>query len=736
MASSPLAATCYRFGRFTLEPDRRALSADGAPVVLSSRALDILLLLVEHRDRTVTKDELLREVWHGLIVEENNLAVQISALRRALGPTDSGAAFIATIPAVGYRFVGRVDAQNEPAPPWTTPGAELLEPPSPIALTTPQMPALRSAPRRWWPLLAILPLFAGLGWGAYRLGLTPDAIAPRLSLVVLPFHAIDAAPGQGYLADAITDDLTTDLSHLPGSTVIARESASAYRGRNASPQAIGRALNVRYLLQGALRDEGGSLHINAELIDSRNGAQLWASAFDTDRSNLDTAREAIVRHLSAVLGFTLVQIEGARSLHERPHNPDAVDLFLRARSRLDRDDSLEGLQAARALLEQAVAAQPDFSDALAELGLVLLREIGDYDDPQEWRDHERAVTVIAEAMAIAPQAPLVITARGKLDWVDDKCDQALPSFRLALSLDPDETQAQDGLARCQYKLGQLADMITTLLGTIRIDPAAPQNALRQSMVGRGELMLDHTQEAMTWLERAQGFAADGATPPAALGWRESNALYLIAGRWQSGDHQRARADFADYTRMAPHRTVWQLASYDTRALAALPGRMAFFNALAAVGMPRYADESQDFGVEPSDGPHNGGDFAPTPLILKGGKRIETAQLETLLAGSTPVRILDVGRGVAVPMGATLVWPPGTWGDPDKMLEQAARVGSAPAGGAREQPLVVLGNGIFGWSSYDAAQHFVASGYRTVLWYRGGEEAWAAARLPAQDHRVQ
>jgi tetratricopeptide (TPR) repeat protein len=466
-------------------------------------------------------------------------------------------------------------------------------------------------------------------------------------------------------------------------------------------------------------------------------AQLWASAFDTDRSNLDTAREAIVRHLSAVLGFTLVQIEGARSLHERPHNPDAVDLFLRARSRLDRDDSLEGLQAARALLEQAVAAQPDFSDALAQLGLVLLREIGDYDeDAQEWHDHARAVTVIAEAMAIAPQAPLVITARGKLAQEDDKCDQAIPSFRLALSLDPDETEAQDGLARCQYNLGQLSDTIATLLATIRIDPAAPQNALRQSMIGRSELMLGKRAEALTWLQRAKSFGADITAPPPALDWQEYNTLYLIAAWWQSGDQALARNAYADYARTAPNRTAWRLASYDTRALAALPGRAAFFSSLIAAGMPRFANENADFGVQPANFPKDADDFAPTPLILKGGERIGTARVQTLFAAHTPMRLLDVGRGVAMPEGAILVWPVGIWGDPDAMLQHSASIGASPGKAALDQTIVIMGDGIFGATSYDAAEQLIASGYRHILWYRGGEEAWAAAGLPAQDRRVR
>jgi TolB-like protein len=424
-----------------------------------------------------------------------------------------------------------------------------------------------------------------------RFGPWADTPAPRMSVVVLPFRNLGADRGQDYLADAISDDLTTDLSHLPGSTVIARESADTYKGRAVAAQSIGRALKVRYLLEGSLRGEGATLHINAQLIDAPSGAHLWASAFDVPRGGLDGAREEIVRHLASVLDFTLVQIESARSLHERPRNPDAVDLYLRARSQLDRDDSLAGLAAAQALLEQAITVGPDFSDAQAQLALVLLRKINGYDDPDEWRDHARAAAMIARALAVAPRNPLAITARGELAREDARCDTARPSFSLALSLDPDQTQARVGLAECDHDLGRMQDMIDDLKQVIRIDPAAPNIAPRQNRIGLGYLMLGNLAEATAWFERARAAIADPAAAPASLSWQEWNRLYLIAAAWESGDHARATSLYTDYARQSPHRTVWQLGAYDTHAMAVLPGRVTFFKALAAAGMPLYADDN-------------------------------------------------------------------------------------------------------------------------------------------------
>jgi TolB-like protein/DNA-binding winged helix-turn-helix (wHTH) protein/tetratricopeptide (TPR) repeat protein len=732
MANAALATTVYRFGQFALEPDRRLLTVAGAAVQVSSRGLDLLLLLIERRERVVGKDEIFDRVWPGVVVEENNLAVQISALRRVLGEGPDGRSFIATVPGRGYRFVGAVtQGGGEPAAPVAEAAAASVpaEPPVPAP-----PPARSVADRRLLIAVCSVVLLAAC-WGAARWWLSAPA-PPRMSIVVMPFRNLGGDPAQDYLADAISDDLTTDLAHLPGSTVIARESADAYKGRAVRAQTIGRELGVRYMLEGSLRAEGPQLHINAQLIDTRDGGHLWASAWDVPRGGLDGARADIVGHLASVLDFHLVQIESARALHERPNNPDALDLFLQARSLLDRDDSLAALVQAQALLERSVAADPGFADGLAELGLVLLRKIAGYDDPDDWRDHARAAAVIAQALRLAPQSALAITARGKLAWEDQQCTEAVPSFQLALSLDADNTDARDGLADCDHHLGRMQSMIDDLRQVIRIDPAATDNAARQTRIGVGYLTLGKLDEAMAWLQQAHAAIADPAQAPAALSWQEGNLLGLIVAAWQSGDRTRAATLFASYRRLCPNRSVWRLASYDTRALAALPGRVAFFAALRAVGMPAYADEDQDFGVAAPATQHDGGDFDPTPLAIPGARRIDTAALRSLVAGTAPVRVLDVGRGGAALPGAVLVWPAGVWGDRDALLRQAAAQGEAAASPARDRPIVVMGDGPLGWDSYDAALQLVADGYRHVLWYRGGEEAWVESGNPVQDRRPE
>ena len=706
-----------RFGQFLLEPQRRLLSLDAAPVPLSSRAFDILLLLVEHRDRIVTKDEIFAAVWPGLVVEDNNLAVQISALRRALREQSGDPRFIMTVPGRGYRFVAPVTEEAAPA-------AETAE----AAAVSPVVEPAALAGRRRWPLVAGALIIGLLVVFVARSVLRDMHVAPRLSIAVLPFRNLSADRQQDYLADAITDDLTTDLSHIPGSTVIARGSADAYKGRAVAASEIGRALNVRYLLEGSLRIEGDTFHINAQLIDATTGGHIRGDRFDVTRDKLGLVQEQIVRHIASALDFTLVQVEAARSLHERPNNPDAVDLYFRARSVLDDATTLDGLMKAQGLLERAVALSPDFGDALAELGIVLVNKTGNFDDVDEQRDVARAEMVISRAMAIAPRSPLVITANGMLAWGNRRCEQAQPSFRLALSLDPNNVEAKNGLARCSRALGHMEQMIADLQDILRIDPVGARNASREHLIGMGYLMLGQPREAVDWLERAGASIVDSPEAETTLGWREWRQIYLIAAIQLAGNATEAARLYADYARSHPNRTVAQLASYDTHAQAQTKGYAAYLAALGSAGMPGVIREDADFHVAPTQAAGSGGDFDPTPLHLPEASSVLTGEMFAMLQKTTPPVVLDLGLGAMVIPGAIWVWSPESPGDCEHLLKQAG------VGADSERPIVVMSDGPLGWRSYNAALSLVAKGFRHVLWYRGGEAAWSAAGHAWQDRR--
>ena len=159
---------------------------------------------------------------------------------------------------------------------------------------------------------------------------TADAAgqAARLSIVVLPFANLSGDPAQDYLVDALTDELTTSLARIPGSFVIARNTAMTFKGKPVDAKAIGKDLGVRYVLEGSVQPSGDQVRVNAQLIDADSGAHLWAEQFDTPRADLLQTQDAIVTHLAHALDLQLTEAEAARVKRTPAANPDAEDLAL------------------------------------------------------------------------------------------------------------------------------------------------------------------------------------------------------------------------------------------------------------------------------------------------------------------------------------------------------------------------------------------------------------------------
>ncbi len=704
-----------QFGPFRLITARRSLERDGAPVALSARAFDILELLIGARDRVVSRDEIVSRVWPGLAVEPSNLTVQMSTLRRALGDGGPQPQFIATIPGRGYRFIGSVagdaavEAEQAAADvgPWR------------------RGPVLRD--RRWLWSAGVLALAGALWPVLYRPGSKPAA--PPLSVVVMPLRDLSDAPGQGYLADAVSDDLTTDLALLPGSTVIARETADSYRGRAVPAQEVGRALGVRYLLEGSMRAEGATLHINAQLIDTGGGAHVWAQRFDVPRNAVDGARDQIVRRIAAALDVELVAAESARARRDRPDNPTALDLFFQARSILDHDDTLHGFRTAQELLERSVSMQTDFADALAELGGMLARKVLSVDDPDHAADLSRARQVVDRALAVSPRNATALAAKSAVLFAAGNIEEAAYAAREALAANRNNLVAEGVLARCAADRGLLDEAAQALQTILRLNPNALGNKPRLLQFGYVRLLQGRVPEAVDLLQRST--AGDAEPRPGMDGWgrAEGARMMLIAAYWLGGETQKARSLYSEYARLWPHRTVWRIGAAASGPMARLPGFARFLDALRSAGMPPYADEHEDDGVPASATPLPDDDFTPTPLSIPDAETIDTRRLLALRRDVPSLMVLDVGSGAAVMPGAHWRAETEQADDDAAFLETALSQKDAADG-----PAVVLSDGTFDSQSYNAALALAARGRRRVLWYRGGEEAWAAAGQPAIDRR--
>src|SRR5262249_15174012 len=260
-------------------------------------------------------------------------------------------------------------------------------------------------------------------WSTYRTVTTellaspaPKPMASRFSIAVLPFANLGGDSRQDYLADGITDSLTTDLSHaLPGSFVVSRDTAFTYKGRIGDVRQIGRELVVRYALTGSIFPDGERLRINAKLVDAQAGAQLWAERFDVERTDILEVQDEIVGRLARAIGLKVIDVEGRRTERERPKSTDASDLLMRAKVIANRPSSRETMSGARDLYEQALKVEPENIDALAGVATTLVFEVlnGYYRTGNEQRLPE-AEELLARTLAVEPRHLVALKASAAL----------------------------------------------------------------------------------------------------------------------------------------------------------------------------------------------------------------------------------------------------------------------------------------------------------------------------------
>ncbi|WP_310461582.1 winged helix-turn-helix domain-containing protein [Sphaerotilus sp.] len=311
----------YRFGVFDVDCSRACLHRAGTEIALRPKSFALLHYLVTHPERLVTKDELLAAVWPGVVVTEDSLTRCISEIRAALGDGDQQ--MIRTITRRGYLFALSVQASDPKASTAPPPDGEHH---NPVAVATagrkglPVQGLVRSVAAL---LLALVLVLSAIFWVDRGRSLA----APRLSLVVLPFAHLGPDPTREYLADAITNDLTTALAHIRGALVIAPGSAFTLKGAEADPRQVGTQFGVRYALQGSVLDSGEQLRISARLVDTQTSTVLWSDQFDTPRTGLLHTQDRIVTRLAGALNAELVQADGRRP---KPAHTDfdAEDLAL------------------------------------------------------------------------------------------------------------------------------------------------------------------------------------------------------------------------------------------------------------------------------------------------------------------------------------------------------------------------------------------------------------------------
>jgi TolB-like protein len=466
-----------RFGRFRFHLDRRELFRDQSPLRLGGRALDVLHTLVAAKGDVVSKGELLARVWPGLVVEENNLQVQVSLLRKALREETSSESHLVTVPGRGYRLVGLNDAQPGPA--------------------------------------------------------LPD----KPSIAVLPFQNMSDQPGQDYFADGIVEDIITALCHIRWLFVIARNSTFTYKGRAVDVKQVGRDLGVRYLLEGGVRKAGQRVRITAQLIDATSGAHLWADHFDGSLENIFDLQDRVTESVVGAIFPQLEQAEIERAKRKPTNSLDAYDYFLRGLAsahRMARDSTSEALK----LFSKAIELDPDFATPYGAAAFCyVVRKINGWttDRLQDIAETARLARLVAQ---LGKDDALALAFSGlALGYVAGDLAGAVALVERALLLNPNLATAwyASGTVRA-FRGGEPDIAIDHLLRAMRLSPRDPFMFTMQGVTAFAHFFAGRYEEAVSWAEKAYW-----ERPNILATLRIAAASNALAGRLEKAQWAVARA---------------------------------------------------------------------------------------------------------------------------------------------------------------------------------------------------
>lgn len=379
-----------------------------------------------------------------------------------------------------------------------------------------------------------------------------DSSADRLkspvpSIAVLPFTNLSGDATQDYVADGITDSVTSDLARaLPGISVVSRDTALAYKGWGTDARQVGRELDVRYLLEGSVVVEGNRIRVNVQLVETKDGSHLWAERLDTERTSLLYVQDEIAGRVLRAIGLQVVDLEARRSWRERPDKAEPADLIMRGKAVLNRPSSPATMVDARDLFEQALKLQPSSADALAGVATTLVFEFvnGYYKTGNDKRLY-RAGLLLDRALTIEPRHLIALKAKAALRRAQGKFDDAIAAAEAVIMDNPGEPWAYKEIGLSTLYLGKPEQALDWFAKAERIGPRDPGRWTWLDGRGHALILLGRDEEAV----RALIYSLD-ANPRNAFPHAFLAAAYAHLGR-----SDEARSALAAYEQMRPGTTV-------------------------------------------------------------------------------------------------------------------------------------------------------------------------------------
>ncbi|WP_407151664.1 winged helix-turn-helix domain-containing protein [Bradyrhizobium sp. ORS 86] len=513
----------YFFEDLSLDTDQRELRRGEEMIAIAPQVFDLLEYLIGHRERVVSKDDLINTIWQGRAVSDVALTTRLNSVRRAVGDSGDEQRVIRTFPRKGVRFIAAV--RETPGPTTATPG--------------------------------------GL----------PSVISGKPSLIVLPFANLSPDPEQDYFVDGVTESLTTDLSRMAGIFVIGRNTAFTFKGTYVDLKLIRGELGVRYVLQGSVQRGGSRIRINVQLIDTETGNQLWAERFDKPIADLFDMQDEIGARLANQLGTELVTVEARRAA--RAPCADSMDQYFQGMASVNRGSDPSNLVQARRFFEQALDLDPTNLDAMVAMAFVDTMRATSMliDRTAPLRMVEASLDRI---LAKTPNHAMAHCLMGVVQIFTKRAAQGIAECERSLALDRNLATAYAwiGLGKCN--LGCAEETEAYVMEAFRLSPRDNRAFSWMNTAGVAQSYLGADEAAVHWFKRS--IEANRNIAPFVN-------FYLAAALAHLGQIEEAQAYLRAGLILAPDFSIAQFhASSPTDHLTCLAQRVRIAEGLRKAGL--------------------------------------------------------------------------------------------------------------------------------------------------------
>ena len=539
-----------RFGPFAVDLHAGELFKGGHRLRLQEQPLQILAILLEHPGELVTRDEIRQKLWASdtFVDFDHGLNNAMNRLREALNDSAENPRYIETLPKRGYRFIGRLEAggsgREAAGAPFSTPASsgtgEDLRGHSDAVQRLGEGPSPLRSPRPWILSISLLAVALLVGIGANRARLWPTgySAAPlKLTVAVLPLENLCGDASQKYLADGITEELTTHMAQVAALRVISRTSASRFRNSKTSLPQIGNELKADKIVEGAVQCTAGNITVTAQLVDASSDLHLWAKSYSGGLADLPAMQGKMTREIARALHVVLAPQEQARFSRLENVNSEAYDSYLRARPYFGLETTKEN-EAAIQLLEKAVSVDPGFSLGYAALGTAYrIRAFNVLPQDPQWE--EKATAAVEKALELNPDLAEAYVARGFLLWSRANhfaVETAVQDYRHALRLNPNLAEAHHQLSNIYNHVGLLGKAQEEIRQAVALDPL---NTGIRFRVGINLLYQGRFQESLDSVRDSERF-----NPPL---WAFQTSFALF----QLGRRQEAEKRVSDFLQLHP-----------------------------------------------------------------------------------------------------------------------------------------------------------------------------------------